>query len=186
MELDPHLHKILEYRKEDIRRPMAISKLRSASIEVGTRATIQAAFKIGAQVALSSTRVGGFIGFGPGISILAEAPIFTRRLYKLGRQKKFDQISEEDFKRGVIQQSFTSANTVLGATAGVVVGQLAIPVPVLGGLVGGALGTAAGNGLGRLEGWAASKLVKDALVPTVPVLLNFIFLELPEENLCAD
>ena len=58
----------------------------------------------------------------------------------------------------MIQQSFTSANTVIGATAGAIIGQVAIPVPVLGAAVGGALGTISGNGIGRLKGWAASKL----------------------------
>ena len=134
-------------------------------------------------MALMSTRIGGFVGYGPGINILAETPIFARRMYKLGRQRKFDQISEEDYKRGVIKQSFTSANTILGATAGMIVGQLVIPVPVLGGVVGGALGTVTGNGLGRLEGWAASKLVKDTTVPTLPVLLRFQYLELPEAKI---
>ena len=180
MELDPHLHKVLETRKEDIQRPMSASKLRSSSIEIGARVASKVAFRVGTRVALGTTRVGMFVGYGPGINILAETPIFTRRMYKLRRQRKFDQISEEDYKRGVIKQSFTSANTVLGATAGFIVGQLAIPVPVVGGLVGGALGTVTGNGLGHLEGWAASKLVKDPAAPTLPVLVRCEYLEIPE------
>lgn len=160
---------------------MSVNKVRSASIEAGAKASVNVAFKLGSRVALSSTRIGGIIGFGPGINLLAEAPFFTRRVYKLNRQRKFDQITNEDYKRGIIQQSFTSANTVLGATAGAIVGQVAIPIPVLGAAVGGALGTISGNGLGRLEGWAASKLVRDTKVATLPVILNLQYLEIPEE-----
>jgi len=180
LELDPHLHKVLENRKEDIQRPMSTFKLRSSSVEIGARVTAKVAFRVGTRVALSTTRVGMFVGYGPGMNLLAEAPIFTRRIYKLGRQRKFNRISEEEYKKGVIKQSFASANTVLGATAGFIVGQLAIPVPLVGGLVGGALGTVTGNGLGHLEGWAASKLVKDAAVPTLPVLVHCEYLEIPE------
>lgn len=181
IQVDPHVHKILQCRKEDVQRPQSISKVRSMSLEVGTRASVNVAFRLGSRVALHGTRLGRVVGFGPGINLLAEAPIFTRRIYKLDRQKKFDQISNEDYKRGVIQQSFTSANTVIGATAGAIIGQVAIPVPFLGAAVGGALGTISGNGLGRLEGWAASKLVRDGKVPTLPVVVSLDFLDYPED-----
>ena len=82
----------------------------------------------------------------------------------------------------MIQQSFTSANTVLGATAGAIIGQVAIPVPVLGAAVGGALGTVSGHGIGRLEGWAASKLVRDGKVPTLPVIMTFEFSDIPQDD----
>lgn len=182
IQLDPHIHKILQCRKEDSKRPISMSKkLQRASIEAGARVTVHVAFKFGSRIALQSTRIGSIIGFGPGINLLVEAPFFTRRLYKLNRQRKFDQISEEDYKRGVIQQSFTSANTVIGATAGAILGQVAIPIPVLGAAVGGALGTIGGNGIGRLEGWAASKLVQDSKVPTLPVVVILNYSDLPDD-----
>ena len=180
LQVDPHLHQVLQCRKEDQHRPPSAATVRQISIEAGARASVHVAFKLGGRVLLHGTRLGGVVGFGPGISILAEAPLFTRRLYKLNRQRKFDRISEEEYKRGVIRQSFTSANTIVGATAGAIVGQLVIPVPVLGAAVGGALGTISGNSLGRLEGWAASKLVQDVRPPTLPVVVVVDFMDYPE------
>ena len=181
VQVSQQVHKILQCRKQDNQRPPSVSKIRSASVEASAKASVNAAFKLGSRVVLHGTRLGNVVGFGPGLNLLAEAPFFTRRMYKLNRQKKFDQITEEDYKRGVIQQSFTSANTVLGATAGAIVGQVAIPVPVLGAAVGGALGTISGNGIGRLEGWAASKLVKDARTLTLPVVVSLTFSDYPED-----
>ena len=180
IQVSPEVHKILQCRKEDIRPPLSLNKLRSVSLEAGARASVNTAFKLGSRVALQSTRLGRVVGFGPGINILAEAPFFTRRIYKLGRQKKFDQITEEEYKRGIIQQSFTSANTVIGATAGAIIGQVAIPIPVVGAAVGGVLGTIGGNGIGRLEGWAASKLVRDERSTTLPIIVTLEFSDMPE------
>ena len=180
IQVDPRIHKLLESRKEDVRPPPSINKVRSASIEAGGRASVSVAFKVGSRVVLHGTRFGRVVGFGPGLNLLAEAPFFTRRIYKLDRQRKFDQISEEDYKRGVIKQSFTSANTVIGATAGAILGQVAIPIPVLGAAVGGALGTIGGHSIGHLEGWAASKLVRDAKVPTLPVIVATSYSDFPE------
>ena len=180
--VEPHIHRVLECRKEDSRRPPPVSRVRSLSIEAGARTSTNVAFKLGSRVLLHGTRLGQVVGFGPGINLLAETPLFTRRMYKLNRQRKFDQITEEDYKRCVIQQSFTSANTVIGATAGAIIGQVVIPVPVIGAAVGGALGTISGNGIGRLEGWAASKLVRDGRVPTLPIIVTLEFSDFPKDE----
>ena len=43
------------------------------------------------------------VGFGPGINLLLETPFFTRQMYKLNcHAEKFDQMTEEDYKWGVI------------------------------------------------------------------------------------
>jgi len=39
--------------------------------------------------------------------------------------------------------------------------QVAIPVPVLGAALGGAVGGIGGQAMGRIESWAASKLVPE-------------------------
>ena len=184
IQVDFQVHKILQCRKEDRRRPLVMAgKLRVLSTEASARASVNVAFKLGSRAVLHGSRLGRIVGFGPGLNLLAEAPFFTRHMYKLGRQKKFDQITKEEYKRGMIQQSFTSANTVIGATAGAILGQVAIPIPVLGAAVGGALGTISGNGIGRLEGWAASKLVRDARVPTLPVIVSLEYEGFPIDEL---
>lgn len=181
IQVDPQIHRILQCRKEDVQRPPSANRAKSLTVEAGARISTNVAFRLGSRVLLQSTHIGRIVGYGPGISLLAEAPFFTMKLYKLNRQKKFDRISEEEYKRGVIQQSFTSANTVIGATAGAIIGQLAIPVPVVGAAVGGVLGTISGGGIGRLEGWAVSKLaVRDGRTPTLPVVVMLQFSDFPE------
>ena len=180
IQLDPQLHKILQYRKEDLQGHVSINK-RLVSVEAGARVSIHAAFKLGGRFALRNTRLGRLIGFGPGLSILAEATFFTRSIYKLNRQRKFDQITDKDYKRSVIKQTFTSTNMVIGVTAGAILGQIAIPIPGVGAAVGGTLGSLGGNGIGCIEGWAFSKLVRDDKEPTLPIILNLNYLEISKE-----
>ena len=180
IQVDPQLHKILQCQKEDVRMPLSANKLQLVSVETGAKASVNIAFKLGEKVAIQSTRLGEVIGFGPGIILLAEAPFLTRRLYKLNRQRKFNRITEEEYKRGVIKESFTSTNTVIGAAAGAIIGQVAIPIPVLGAAVGGAVGSISGNRIGHLEGWAMSKLVRDNKNPTLPLIVSLHFSDLSE------
>lgn len=179
--VDPQLHKVLQCRKEDNRRhPSTNSGL--LTMELGVKAA-NAAFKLGSRVLVHATMLGHIVGFGSGLYVLAEAPFFTRKVYKLNRQKKFDQITEEEYKRGVVKQTFTSAGTVMGVSAGAIIGQVLIPVPVVGAAVGGILGSIGGNRIGSLEGWAAAKLVKDARLPTLPTIVSYEFSSLPLDDL---
>ena len=176
--IDPALHKILECTREDAIKPAAMTK-KYLPVETAAKASLNGAFKLGTRAAFSTTHLGRVAGFGPSVNILAEAPFFTRRVYKLHRQHKFDQISKEDYKRSLIKQSFTSANTVIGATAGALIGQAAIPIPILGAAVGGTLGAVSGHGFGYLEGWAASKLVRGSRSVTFPTVENRAFSDFP-------
>ena len=62
-------------------------------------------------------------------------------------------------------------------TAGAIVGQVAIPVPVLGDMVGGFVGVIAGKGLGNLEGRGVALLINDKETD-LPVIIHCIFVSM--------
>ena len=186
LQVDINVHRFLQYSIEDSIKPISLgtkctaaSSTQLSSTETCTKVASHAVFKLGAHAAITASRLGLISGFVPGLNLLIESPFFTRRVYKLYRKHKFDQISDSEYKQGVVKQSFTSANTVIGATSGAIIGQIAIPIPVVGGAVGGALGAVAGHSIGHLEGWAASKLVRDEKIVTLPVMVTYSFSDIP-------
>ena len=136
-------------------------------------------FQLGFRAALSGTAIGIVAGVAVAVNLLIEGPLLAISVYKLYRKKKFDQLSQEEYYRGLVQESITSANTVVGAVGGAIVGQVAIPVPVLGAAVGGAVGGIVGQACGRAEGWAASKAVRDPRPVTLPQLTETSFVDNP-------
>ena len=189
LQVDINVHRFLQYSVEDSIKPISLGTKHTAAsstqlspTETCTKVASHAVFKLGAHAAITASRLGLVSGFVPGLNLLIESPFFTRRVYKLYRKHKFDQISDSEYKRGVVKQSFTSANTVIGATSGAIIGQIAIPIPVVGGAVGGALGAVAGHSIGHLEGWAASKLVKDEKIVTLPVVATYVFSDIESQK----
>ena len=143
-------------------------------------------FQLGFRAALSGTAIGIVAGVAVAVNLLIEVPLLARSVYKLHRKKKFDQISSEEYKRGIVKESVTSANTVVGAVGGAIVGQVAIPVPVLGAAVGGAVGGIVGQACGRAEGWAVGKLVRDPKSVTMLPLTTLSFLDNPPPINCEE
>ena len=136
-------------------------------------------FQLGFRAALSGTAIGIVAGVAVAVNLLIEGPLLAITVYKLYRKKKFDQLSQEEYYRGLVQESITSANTVVGAVGGAIVGQVAIPVPVFGAAVGGAVGGLVGQACGRAEGLAAGKLVHDPRPVTLPQLIESSFVDNP-------
>ena len=139
----------------------------------------EALFQIGYRAALSGTAIGIVAGVAVAANLIIEGPFLARAVYKLHRKKKFDQIPQHEFERGVVQESITSANTVVGGVAGAILGQVVIPVPGVGAAVGGAVGGIIGQVCGKAEGWAASKLVRDPRPVTLPQLVETSFVDNP-------
>ena len=133
-------------------------------------AAVASYFRVGYSAALSATTVGLVSGVALGANLIVESPLFLRSIYKIHRKEKFGVISSNEAKRQYTVQSFTSANTVIGGTAGAIIGQVAIPVPILGAVVGGFLGVLAGKGFGNLEGRGVARLFKDKATD-LPVIL---------------
>ena len=206
LQVDERLHKTLVYQTNAALKPIGIavcdSTIRATSKAVvktvvktavvvqgglqaaaevggaaGVRTAARAAFRLGFRAALSGTTVGAVAGIAAGVNVLIETPLLGRQLYKLHRQKKFNMVSDADYKRGVVQESFKSVNMALGATAGAIIGQVAIPVPVLGAAVGGFVGGLVGRGAGAAEGWAASKLVRYKPI-SLPVIVHYEFVNI--------
>ena len=147
-----------------------------AAFKAGAKAGAKAAFKLGYRAAASGTAVGVIGGVAVGANMLFEGPLLARGLYKLHRQHKFNMISDADFNRGIIKQSFTTGNTIVGGVGGALVGQVAIPVPILGAAVGGMVGGIVGQGCGVAEGWVASQFVHSKIV-TLPIVITLNYTE---------
>ena len=153
----------------------AVAKVSAATTDVAT----ETLFQLGYTAVISGTTVGVIAGVVVAINIAIEGPLLARSVYKLHRKKKFDQVSQMEFERSVVQESITSANAAAGAIVGAVVGQVAIPVPVLGAAVGGGVGGAVGQLCGRAEGWAISKVICEPRAVTLPTLIKTSFLDNP-------
>ena len=129
--------------------------------ETTFNAALANSFRVGYTAALSASTVGLVSGIALGANLIVESPLLLRGLYKTHRQRKFEAISANEEKRKFIVQTFTSANTVIGGTAGAIVGQVTIPVPIFGAVVGGFVGVIAGKALGYLEGRGVASFITD-------------------------
>ena len=206
LQVDDRLHNTLEYSKASALKPIGVAlschtkassetltsinisskiSLKTAFARAGAKAAIRGTFKVGTRAALSGTAVGAVGGTGAGVILLVEGPLLARGIYKLHRKKQFDHVSETEYKQGVIKETFTSVNTVIGGIGGAIVGQILIPVPGIGAAIGGAVGTVSGQICGTAEGWAASKLVREKIV-TLPVVVRCTFMEIPNLKLSSE
>ena len=129
--------------------------------ESGISTAVANSFRVGYSAALTATTMGLVSGIALGTNVIIEAPLLIHSIYKIHRKKKFEVISNNEAKRQIAVKSVTSVNTVIGGTAGAVLGQLAIPIPVVGAVVGGFAGVVAGKTLGNLEGRGVALLFSD-------------------------
>ena len=122
-------------------------------------------------------------GIALGVNVLIESPRLLRSLYKIHRKEKFDVISSTEAKRQYTVETITSVNTVAGGVGGAIIGQVAIPVPVLGAFVGGFGGVLAGKGIGYLEGSlraAAAVLFNDDKETDLPVIIHCVYVPMSD------
>ena len=89
-------------------------------------------------------------------------------------------ISSTEAKRQYTVETITSVNTVAGGVGGAIIGQVAIPVPVLGAAVGGFVGVLAGKGIGYLEGRTAALLIKDDKETDLPVIIHCVYVPMSD------
>ena len=187
LQVDVKIHSFLQYSAEDAIKPISFgsrhttSSVQLSPTETCTKVASCAVFKLGPHAAMNVTRLGLVSGFVPGLNLFIKSQDLTIDEYRLYRKHKLGQVSDAEYKRGVVKQSVTSASMALGATSGAIIGQIAIPIPGVGAAVGGALGALAGLGIGRLEGKAASKLVNEKLkIVTLPVIVINVFSDIPK------
>ena len=150
-------------------------------VEPGLNVALANSFQIGRTAALSGTTIGLVGGIALGVNVLIESPRLLRSLYKIHRKEKFDVISSTEAKRQYTVETITSVNTVAGGVGGAIVGQVAIPVPVLGAFVGGFVGVLAGKGIGYLEGRAAAAMLfNDDKETDLPVIIHCVYVPMSD------
>lgn len=107
--------------------------------------------------------VGGAVLFDVFLNLALEAGIFAYAAFADRRRWKEGEISREEYYRRVCQTGCECGGGFLGATGGGFLGQLAIPIPFLGGLVGCTLGTL----IGRFVGSIIGKKISDKLIDKI-------------------
>lgn len=149
-----------------------------AASKSASKATTRSVVKIGTKAAASGTVLGTIAGIAFAVNVLIEAPLCVRNLYKLHRQRSFGMITEEQYKRSRDGAVITSVNSVVGGTGGAIIGQVAIPVPILGAAAGGFIGNLVGQGCGYAEGWLVGKyLHPDRCNITLPEIIKTKYID---------
>ena len=133
-------------------------------------AVLANSFKVGYTATLSATSVGLVSAIALGVNAIIETPLLAYNLYKIHRKRKFDTISQTEMKRQNTVEGCTSAGTVALGIGGAVLGQILIPVPVVGAAAGGLVGTLAGKGAGYLTGKGIALFITEKIVDLSPVI----------------
>lgn len=119
---------------------------------VGLTGGIERVQGVAGGAGLAAGLKGGAVVFDVFLNIALEAGLFAYCAYKSHQKYKSGDITKGEFRRELCQTGCECAGGLLGATGGGFLGQLAIPVPFLGSLVGCTLGTLIGRFLGSIVG----------------------------------
>ncbi|CAF1236949.1 unnamed protein product [Adineta steineri] len=79
---------------------------------------------------------------------------------KKKNDNKKGNLSDVALKKYVVRRITSASTTVVGGTAGTIVGTILIPVPILGATVGGIIGSVGGKLIGGVSGIALSKILE--------------------------
>ncbi|CAF0903219.1 unnamed protein product [Rotaria sordida] len=79
---------------------------------------------------------------------------------KKKNERKKGTLSDVALKKYVVRRITSASTTVVGGTAGTIVGTILIPVPILGTFAGGFLGSVGGKFIGGIYGIALSKILE--------------------------
>lgn len=109
---------------------------------------------------LAAKLVGGAVAVDVLLNLALEAGLFAYCAYRARQKYKAGEITREEYLRRVTQSGCECAGGFLGATGGGLLGQLAIPVPFLGSLIGCTIGTL----IGRFVGTIVGKKISDKFI----------------------
>lgn len=136
------------------------SALKKCAKFVFTRSTKEAAEETVGKVA--SVSVGQKLASGARAGFVAstfvEVACLAFSVHGAHKQMKKGEISKNQFRHHVVQQSGAAGGSVAGGTAGAAVGTVLIPIPVVGTVVGSVVGGVAGSFFGSKVGDAADKM----------------------------
>ena len=146
------------------------------STKVSSEVVGKGALRLGFEAATEGSAVGALAGVAVGINLAFEGPLLVHGIYKAHRKKSFSQISEREYRRTIIEEVTTHGNAALGGIAGALIGQVAIPVPVVGAMIGGVSGCFVGQIAGTAEGKAIGALLYPEKISTLPVVEKHTFI----------
>ena len=151
---------------------VAGSLLRQTAVNpiLSLSAVLANSFKVGYTATLNATSVGLVSAIALGVNTIIEAPLLSYNIYKILQKRKFDKISQMEMKRQCTVKGCTSAGTVALSIGGAVLGQMLIPIPVVGAAAGGLVGSLAGKSSGYLIGNGIALFFADKDVDLSPVV----------------
>lgn len=97
----------------------------------------------------SAAQALGQAAVGVGITVMIDLALTSHSLYKAKKAKDSGLIDTEQFETKVKKKVCESGFQFIGGTTGSVVGQMIIPIPVVGAFVGGLCGSLIGTGIGK-------------------------------------
>lgn len=97
----------------------------------------------------SAAQALGQAAVGVGITIMVDIALTSHSLYRAKKAKDEGLIDAKQFETKVKKKVCESSFQFIGGTTGSVVGQIMIPIPVLGAFVGGLCGSLIGTGIGK-------------------------------------
>ncbi|UJR25205.1 hypothetical protein I4U23_006557 [Adineta vaga] len=124
----------------------------------------------------------GAVGSGVILTTVESISAFIDIRKKKNERNK-GSLSDVALKKYVVRRVTSASTTIVGGTAGTIVGTILIPVPILGATVGGVIGSVGGKLVGGVSGIALSKILevyekikasKIKKMTTVPQLINNI------------
>ena len=101
--------------------------------------------------AITRTGIGGVLAAG-ALPAIVEGMSMNNDLNNLRRDRDEKRIDGKEYDKTVTKRIVTGAGYITGATAGTLIGQAFIPVPVVGAAVGGVVGGIAGRYFGNIGG----------------------------------
>ena len=146
------------------------------SAKAASKVVGKGALKLGFKAATEGSAVGTLAGVAVGINLAFEGPLLVHGIYEAHRKRSFSQISEREYRRTLIEEWTTHGNAALGGIAGALIGQVAIPVPVVGAMIGGVGGSFIGQIAGAVEGKAIGALCYPEKISTLPVVEKHKFI----------
>lgn len=173
-QVEKAISKLIRFSRSSLKNHM--SKLAShGSRDVAIHSSSHKVAKSAAKIAIKSSMVKSAAITG-GITLVAtilmDYPLLLRRIYKLYRQRKFNAITEVEFKREVTKAIVEFGAIPVFSLVGVIIGQLFIPVPLAGALIGGLAGILVGHVLGGFVGWLVSKMFREKRPTSLPMIVH--------------
>ena len=96
----------------------------------------------------SAVQVVGNVAAGAAISAIMDVAISSATIYMAKRKRDDGIISDKEFTTKIKKTVCKSSLKFVGGTTGSIIGQVFIPVPIVGALVGGLCGSLIGTGIG--------------------------------------